>query len=606
MRGFSWRLVLLAMAVLLLGTGVATAETEKAKPAPNELALTTERVVVFKDGYCLVVKRGWAETNAAGEVFTENVPDAAVLGTFWAVPKEGRLLDMNAGIVTTETRTKKSGTCLQYAEILRANKGKTCTVELIDQAVLTGVIVDLLAREVEQPAPADAAAASYHGLARVPYSSSMNTALASRTMVSAAAGDLFVVRAAAGDTVLGINQIKRLTIKDMALTTERTETTTKTAKRLTFRLPEGGKRCELLMMYFTPGLRWIPTYRVDLAAEDAVKKEARVSLQAELLNEVEDLADVPVDIVVGVPNFRFKNVVSPFSLEASLRNALQQVAPQLMGQFDNQAFSNAMFSQRAGERHRGFEQGAPAVTGGDLALPAELTSGGAQDLFVYHLHKLTLPKGRRAAVPIFTATVPYRDVYTWDIRVKRKDIEAAPSGKEAVSPLTLSANEVWHQIELANATDLPWTTGAVLLMQGPQPLAQELLTYTSPGDRVRVPVTVSVDTRGNFSEKETGRQLNALTWDHISYARIEKEGTVALTNRKKAAIEVEISWSFGGCATEAAQDGNISLAPWMAGDWDDYRGSPAVNNHSTVFWRATVKPGESFSAAVKYHYFTRH
>ena len=58
-------------------------------------------------------------------------------------------------------------------------------------------------------------------------------------------------------------------------------------------------------MYFRPGVRWIPTYRIELAAK-ARRSPPRSSLQAELLNEAEDLKDVPLDIVVGVPNFRFR------------------------------------------------------------------------------------------------------------------------------------------------------------------------------------------------------------------------------------------------------------------------------------------------------------
>ena len=63
----------------------------------RRLQLVTERVIVFKDGYSLVLKRGSAVTDDKGEVFTNEVPDAAVLGSFWATPVEGRLLSMVAG-----------------------------------------------------------------------------------------------------------------------------------------------------------------------------------------------------------------------------------------------------------------------------------------------------------------------------------------------------------------------------------------------------------------------------------------------------------------------------------------------------------------------------
>ncbi len=80
---------------------------------------------------------------------------------------------------------------------------------------------------------------------------------------------------------------------------------------------------------------------------------------------------------------------------------------------------------------------------------------------------------------------------------------------------------------------MPWTTGAVLLMQGNQPLAQELLTYTSPKNDCRIPMTVAVELKGSFEEKETGRQLNALGWDGYPYAKIEKEAKVHLCNNKR-------------------------------------------------------------------------
>ncbi len=81
------------------------------------------------------------------------------------------------------------------------------------------------------------------------------------------------------------------------------------------------KKQAVSIMYFRPGIRWIPTYRVSLN-DQKDKKPATVSLQAELLNESEDLTDVPVDIVVGVPNFRFRGTPSPLVLEATLRKSV--------------------------------------------------------------------------------------------------------------------------------------------------------------------------------------------------------------------------------------------------------------------------------------------
>ena len=202
--------------------------------------------------------------------------------------------------------------------------------------------------------------------------------------------------------------------------------------------------------------------------------------------------------------------------------------------------------------------------------------------------------------------MPYRDVYTWDLHVTRADIDTAPAGEGLKSPLNISQNRVWHQIVLTNTTKLPWTTGAVLLMQGSQPLAQELLTYTSPKDDVRVPITVAVDVRGSITEKEIARKLSALTWDNYHYAKIDKLASLNVCNHKSVPVELEITFRVGGKATEATLDGRITLGAYDAGDWQNYRGSPAVNNSSTVFWNVKLKPGDTFEPTVDYLYYTRH
>ncbi|HEX5103183.1 MAG TPA: hypothetical protein VFV87_05200, partial [Pirellulaceae bacterium] len=355
---------------------------------------------------------------------------------------------------------------------------------------------------------------------------------------------------------------------------------------------------------FRPGVRWIPTYRIALAAEKA-KKTADIALQAELLNEAEDLKDVPLDIVVGVPNFRFRETPSPLVLESVLRNALAQTDPHLMGQASN-SLSNAMYTQRSSEFRRNAAMANAEGQEGQLNLPGELTASGAQDLFVYGLPKLSVAKSERAAVSIFTAEVPYRDIHTWDVHVARHDIEAAPSGAGVNSPLTLSKNEVWHQIELTNATNLPWTTGAAMIMQGQQPLSQELLTYTPPKNDVRVPVTVSVDTRGSFDEQETGRELKALNWDGYNYARITKEAKLHLCNNKPVAITIEITLRLGGKVDAASDMGRVTLSAFNQADWIQYHGHPAVNNSSVVTWKVKLEPGETFEPKVQYHYFARH
>jgi hypothetical protein len=573
----------------------------------GRLTLNTRRLVAFKDGYCLVVKDASGISDEQGEVFTQEVPDAAVLGSFWGSPTNGRLTAMIAGWDEHGLSETKEGPCQNLVEVLLANQGAEATIELHDRALRAGTILQVLTQPTAAPLSQPQAdvwrLTSFLSSAVTLPGLSPSQVVESPT-VSGVSGEFFVLRSEKGDELVPIAQVRSVIIPELKTTLQRTVTLRERAKRLTFRFAQAAQRRELSLMYFRPGVRWIPTYRIQLA-QAKNKKTATIALQAEVLNEAEDFGDAALDIVVGVPNFRFRQLPSPLTLEQALRNALQQADPVLMGQSQN-FLTNAAYGQRSSEFRRQSAQASGVAEGGLVDLPDELTAQGAQDLFVYQLPPLRLKVGQRAAAPIFTAEVPYRDLYTWDLRLKRQDIEAAPSGSGVASPLVLAKNEVWHQVLLTNTTNLPWTTGAAMIMEENIPLAQELLTYTSPKDEARIPVTVSVETRGSYTEQEIGRELESITWNGYRYAKIIKRATLDLCNNKPVPIEAEITFRFGGKATEAAKDGIITLDAHNAEDWTNYHGDPAVNNSSLVRWTVKLGPGETFAPTVTYHYYTRH
>ncbi|UCD58202.1 MAG: hypothetical protein JSV16_03560, partial [Candidatus Hydrogenedentota bacterium] len=395
--------------------------------ASAALDVNTTRVIVFKDGYCMFIKRVIGKTDTAGKAFIDGIPDTMVLGTFWTIPKKGKLISALAKqqIIPRQPR-----------------------------------------QEIE------------------------------KTLV------------------------------------------------LEFDPETAGREVEATLLYFGPGIRWIPTYRISLHKDG----KADIAMQAEILNEAEDLNEVKVDLVVGVPNFRFKDVVSPMSLEATLRNTLQQAAPQLM----SQSISNVLLSQRAGELRGRPEAVEEPSRAGVPALPPELAGEESQDLFLYHIPQLTLRAGERAVVPLVSTNIPFRHIYTWNVRLTRSGTEAVPGRGMHASPVRLLKNEVWHQIELTNKTDVPWTTGAAMVMDDYLPVAQELLTYTSVAGKCQLPLTVAVDIRGTYEEEETARELRAIRFDGNDYVRISKKGTLRVTNYKKESVFLMITCEFGGNATEAS------------------------------------------------------
>ncbi len=462
----------IAMLSVLVTAAVAAADSSPA------LDVDTERIVIFKDGYCMFIKRASGRADAAGRASINEVPDAMVLGSFWIIPSEGELVSATA-----------------------------------KQRIIPG----------------------------------------------------------------------------------RTRHETEKSLLLDFGPAMAGRDVEATFFYFAPGIRWIPTYRIALGDDG----KADMTMQAEIINEAEDLESVPTNLVVGVPNFRFKDVVSPMSLEATLRNTLLEAAPQLM----SQTMSNVLMSQRVADIRALPEAAAPGV--GVPALPSELAAGESQDLFLYEIPRLTLRRGERAAIPLMSATIPFRHIYTWDLHLARSGVEAVPGRGRHSSPVRLLKNEVWHQIKSTNDTDAPWTTGAALIMDGYLPVAQELLAYTSIGAENLLPLTVAVDIRGTYEEEELGRELKAIHFDGNDYVRISKRGTLRVTNYKKDSADMVITCQFGGNAVKASDGGKISVGDFANEDWQSFRGSRALTGHSTIRWELALDPGETKELTCEYFYYTR-
>ena len=561
---------------------------------PGNIELTIEQVVIFKDGYCLVVKDGMAKTDENGFAHTYEVPDAAVLGSFWAIPESGEIKSMVAGWEETKTEDVKDVNCTNVFSIIKANVGRQCRFMMGDDQ-FDGKILKLLSNAVDE-SPKDQLSAELRH---------RSSFIVAKTQASH-----FLLRTEAGDVMVAINQVKNLTIDQMVSTTQQKSVEVTKKKKLKFDFGQPNQDVKIKLMYFRPDVRWIPTYRIELTDEpfknksgNAPRNTARIAMQGEILNEAEDLIDVPVHLVVGVPNFRFRKIPSPMILEAQMKNSLASVAPHLMGNNNRQisnTISNSMYTQRSGEFRSSRASGGSGSAAIDM--PEELSGKASQDLFVYKLDKMTLQKGERASVPILTTEVGYRDVYTWDIAVKHSESYAATSAALA-SPLALSENRVWRQIELVNDTEIPWTTGAAMFVDGFQPLAQELLTYTSPGGICRVPVTIAVDLRGKADDREVSRDLQALKWRGRSYAKVVGKVNAELANNKSVKVPVEVSIRFGGKATKASADGKISLSGYNEKDWE--RGGDAINNSSIVRWKAEIEPGECFKPEVDYEFLLR-
>jgi hypothetical protein len=570
--------------LLALSAALAPGLARADDPAPaGRLTLATERVVVFKDGHGLFVKRASGTADAAGRVFTTEVPDTAVLGTFWAVADEGRILAMEAGWTERREVREKEVPCLTVLELLRANLGREVTLGLTREgaAALAGTVAEVLDLSPEPTPPTESPAGPAGEFVRP---------------LEPQGGAVVLLGTADGQVALPVAEVR--TVTGSALVTKRTrrEEVTTREKRLSFDLgpAAAGNEAHLRVLYFRPGVRWIPTYR--LAGD--LQAEGNLALQAEILNEAEDFDGAAVDLVVGVPHFRFQDAVSPLVLEGAVRQVLAQQERDLLGQqWANNRLSND-FAVAA----------PPDATGGILDLAPDLAAAQGHDLFVYGVPRLAMRRGSRTTVPLWQAKAPLRHLYTYEVSLQRdarsgSRLDPEETGERA-SPLRLSRNEVWHQVEIPNGTEVPWTTGSALLLKGDLPLVQDILVYTPRGGRALLPVTAAVDVRGTYAEEETGRKPDALRWDGHMYTLVTKRASITVTNHKREPASLRVTLSGGGRARAASDGATVVLDDYRPDDWRSGNFGP-VNNHSTATWEFTVEPSATRTVTLDFEFFVR-
>jgi len=329
------------------------------------------------------------------------------------------------------------------------------------------------------------------------------------------------------------------------------------------------------MTYMRKGVSWLPSYAIALGEGG----KAHVRLDATIINDAVELADGTVGFVVGVPSFLLQDMLSP----ASVRMAWEGLSP-YFGQSAGGGYSAMMTQQmpnvamsRMGEA-RTWDGGTPNPV--DSA--ATSTEGEKEDLYVYSVRDVDLPRGSRGLFRIFEEAVPYEDVYLLTLeddpvtarqrtsaRLSDPDLVRAPARPQA-----------WHAVRLTNTTKGPWTTGAAATLRGDVAIGQSLLPFTSAGDKVEVKLTVAPDVVAKRTESEAARELNALRTDNGRvYHRVSVIGVVTLENRRAEPAGVTVRRRIDGRFTETSEGGSASTV--ASSVW-------AVNPISEAMWEVTV------------------
>jgi hypothetical protein len=590
--------LLLAASFCLFSSTDRVCAAESAPPLSALARMPVKEVTVFKDGHAFVLHEGTMPTNN-GAVVMDYLP-APVLGTFfpYSSQKGARLTSVVSGV----RRVSVPKTSLTMSELIEGNPGAEVRVEELSG---TGVNQKSLSYDAT--------------IIGVPTRSSEEldeTNPPNSDEQLPVKSNLVLFKTAAGTSVVSLDRIQSISFKN-GFQSKISNQEFRNLLNLKLKWDGPAKEtAEVGMVYLQKGLRWIPSYRVNMHSDGT----ANVRLQATLVNELCDLNDVNANFVIGVPTFAFADNTDPIAIQ----NVAAQLAPHLGGGSQTRnAFSNAIMSQ--GPIFQGATNGTVGPQYGDAFVPDSeqpevASSAKSEDLFIFTAHNITLKKGQRMIVPLGEYQMKYKDVYTLNLPFappREIHMYHQPSRQDLAK--AFSAPKVMHNIRLLNKSNQPLTTAPVLLLKEDRLIAQGMSTYTAPNSSCDVALTAAVDVKVKKAERETKRTNDVMRIDDNAYSRVDLEGDIELTNFSEKALEVEVKRFVLGKINSADHGGKVEMINvfedsdsatdpnsfiwWNWYQWPDWW--KTVNGMGKSTWTVTLPPRTPTGLNYKWSYFWR-
>ncbi len=525
----------LSLACILLAGALCNAAEQKTK---------VRSLAVFKNGLGFVTKTG-SVTLSNGWTEIDEIPQA-VLGTFWigSLNPSQRVME----VVSTKVKITKDYQALDFSELLDSNIGKEVTITKSVGAtdadkVLIGTVIS-----VPSPPKED------DTLPVTP----VNT----RYTTDRSVGQMVIIKDLKGRIhAISKGLIQEVTLTDSSVLTKGVEREVHKAK---VRVNGDSGKAELAISYLEKGITWAPGYLVDITDP----KEALLTLEAVLSNDVEDMEDADVSFVVGYPNFAFSESVTPLSLQQSVANFIER-----LGRDQAASSAGAVMRQSMAYNNSYYAEAAPAP---NYSAAVPMAGESNEDLYLYKQQKVTLKKGDRARYLIFSEKVPYEHIYEWSLS---DSMNIDTFGNRSGNRDTQDQSQVWHSLRLVNSSKNPWTTAPAFTIKKDLPVAQDTLKYTPQGGKSTLKLTVATDVRGEQEQIELSRTPTKLY--NRDYDEVTVHGKLTVKNWKPDAIKLIVKKSLIGEALKIGQGGKAAKVVKQLN---------ATNPTTEVEWEFTLDP----------------
>jgi len=557
------------ISVLLLALFASVSPIHADESKLPEAKLKMEKIALFKNGLGFFTSATMLPENEKTVRFGQlPIPS---FGTFWV----GYGRDVKVRVLVTSMEEWEEQYSLQsLGQLIQANAGRRVTLHTGpgDKDVLEGVVVPEMS-ELDVPEPPS------------PYfmDSRRRQNQIDRNTHGIPSGNVLLLKTDKGTIVLNAGSVTRADFGGGDILSTMSLKQKRPSIRMELDAPAEGKKVSV--SYLARGITWAPGYLIDLS--DA--KTARFSAHALIVNELADFSNVRLDLVTGFPNIKFGELPSPIAMSQSLADFLNSLAS---GQTENSRRTQGLMTQQAMLVNTAvFDAGESSPVPGYSPAAAGVVS---EDLFLYPVENFTLKRGETAWLPLFTADMAYRHIYTWKIGdfLDPEDRYRPDAGRTDGK----IAEEVWHSCRLINNLKMPLTTAAVEFVTNGAFTGQDICYYTAPGAETTIRINRAMNVLAEEAEVEVERRRNASTFHGYSYDLVKVRGELKLHSRIDKPVKVEISKELSGQVLEMLPSGK---------DIQTAKGLKQVNPKHVLTWEIELQPGSEQKISYLYQVYIR-
>jgi hypothetical protein len=318
------------------------------------------------------------------------------------------------------------------------------------------------------------------------------------------------------------------------------------------------------------GIQWVPSYLLKINNNN----EATLTLKATIINGKEHFINTNVDIVIGNPEMFYGSQADPLALAYIKSLPMSSMATQSYLNINtNYGLNGSYNNDDDEEKEEVYEPEFDEKKGNKL-----------EDLYFFQLGNIELEPNSRVIVPIKTINVTYEDVYTCTLPVN------STSTKVDFKP------EVVHKYNISNKSDIPLTTGPVLVLNKDElPIAQTELKYTAIGGKQGIKLSNAIDVSIGNEETEIKRNENAKKIKNgEQFDLVYYEGKINIRNLQNKKIKLLLNKNLLGNVEVASKSGTIKKRK-------GYQNKE--NSFSEISWEIELQPNENVDLTYKYNSF---